>query len=233
MHSTRPLKRHVRALRILTCLQSGPQYGAKDFAQLFGVSRRTIYRDLDLLRSAGVEFRYDAEHDAYSLVSNDIRPPAFQMEDVALLALSANLSMLACWPRLKTATKQIVSKLLAGYPQQVRGSIARLLTACIPETTTPTDENRAGEVLAELFAGVQQRKQVRIGFLHKQEHRFTKIAPYRIVMGQGRWTLIGRSSWHRRTESFDSAHVNSAQVTEDPFAIPRGFRFRNVPMVVE
>ena len=228
MKYSKPINRHVRALRILNCLQSGPQYSAKDLARIFEVSRRTIYRDLELLRAAGVQVYYDEEEDAYALINKQPPLPTFHMEDVTMLALSASLSMLSSWPRMESATREIVSKLLSNYPQRVRGPASRLITTCRPHTGASEQTHIADEMLSVLFRAVQQRKRVRVCFIRDGEFRRTKMSPYRIILGRGRWKLIGRSSWHRRTEVLDSEEVQSIEITEDPYTIPRNFRFRRV-----
>ncbi|MCL2615178.1 MAG: HTH domain-containing protein [Dehalococcoidia bacterium] len=46
-----------RLLEIVTLLLNRETVTAKEFAELFGVSVRTIYRDIDVLSSAGVPVR--------------------------------------------------------------------------------------------------------------------------------------------------------------------------------
>src|SRR5690606_28836300 len=87
--------RHSRAIRILTCLQSGPTFNAKELAERLQVSRRTIYRDLNLIRGAGFRVEFDDESAGYRVAHaspNVLAPPGFSDRDVAKLALTSHLS---------------------------------------------------------------------------------------------------------------------------------------------
>ena len=61
------VQRQARVLRMLNCLQSGPNFNAAELAERLKVSRRTVYRDLKMIRDAGVPVHFDAEHSAYRL----------------------------------------------------------------------------------------------------------------------------------------------------------------------
>ena len=55
------LSKHGRAIRVLKKLQSGVSINAQQLADSMGVSRRTIFRDLNLLREAGVDLLFDVD----------------------------------------------------------------------------------------------------------------------------------------------------------------------------
>jgi predicted DNA-binding transcriptional regulator YafY len=54
--------RFERALGILLHLRSGKEVSAFDLAQHFGVSRRTIYRDMEMLSALGVPVYAERGH---------------------------------------------------------------------------------------------------------------------------------------------------------------------------
>ena len=90
------IQRQARALRIVTCLQSGPGFSANELARQVNVSRRTIFRDLRLIRAAGVNVFYDKDDEAYRLAAPSPRlvPPGFREEDLAQLVVATQLSPL-------------------------------------------------------------------------------------------------------------------------------------------
>ena len=55
------LARIHRLLNLISLLQAGRGYHVEGLAQECGVSRRTIFRDLDLLRKSGVPLHYDED----------------------------------------------------------------------------------------------------------------------------------------------------------------------------
>jgi proteasome accessory factor B len=61
------LVRMRRLLQLLGHLRTGRGLNARALADLCRVSRRTIFRDLDLLRDAGVPLRYDADEERFRI----------------------------------------------------------------------------------------------------------------------------------------------------------------------
>ena len=57
----------TRIVKIMTALQSGRHLTADDLAGMFGVSRRTIFRDLNELQAIGVPFEYDIQSKGYKI----------------------------------------------------------------------------------------------------------------------------------------------------------------------
>ena len=59
------LSRIQRLLRLLALLQAGRGYNVESLAEACGVSRRTIFRDLDVLRESGLPLIYDEPQQRY------------------------------------------------------------------------------------------------------------------------------------------------------------------------
>ncbi|MBM4090387.1 MAG: HTH domain-containing protein, partial [Planctomycetes bacterium] len=62
--------RQTRMLKILSRLQAGGGLNATQLADQLEVCRRTIFRDLSLMREAGVSVYYDGVTDCYRLSPN-------------------------------------------------------------------------------------------------------------------------------------------------------------------
>ena len=87
------VKRITRLLQLLQMLQSGSGRNADGLAADCGVSRRTVFRDLEALRVAGVPIAYDDEVDRYSIPGSYFLPPInfTAAEAMSLLALSGEM----------------------------------------------------------------------------------------------------------------------------------------------
>src|SRR5262249_44470574 len=76
----------ARLFRIVLELQVGSYPPADDLASLCGVSRRTAYRDLDTLVSAGLPVRYRPDRLGYEFEPNFwMFPPGLSDEEVDAL----------------------------------------------------------------------------------------------------------------------------------------------------
>lgn len=65
-----------RLLRIIDVLQSGRVYNSQDLAQLCGVSRRTVFRDIAALQDAGLSVLQDESRRGYFLPNRTRVSPA-------------------------------------------------------------------------------------------------------------------------------------------------------------
>jgi predicted DNA-binding transcriptional regulator YafY len=222
-------RRHARALQLVTCLQSGPRFSANELARHFDVSRRTIFRDLNMIRAAGIQIQFDAEHEAYRLAkpATYLAPPGFREEDLAQLVVATHLSPLQHFPKFSVALRESVTKLLSAYPYRVSVSVSRLLHACALHPPTNGFSTRAEEILATVLRAIRIRRQIRIVVPNCDgEMTQTKFSPYQVVASPDEWVVVGRSSVHRRTKSFRLRSIRSVERTEEPYGVPRGFRFR-------
>ena len=61
------LSRVSRIVRILTALQAGHGYSADELAELTGVNRRTVFRDLKELKSIGVPYKFQSTSGGYRI----------------------------------------------------------------------------------------------------------------------------------------------------------------------
>lgn len=237
-HQEAIVGRHSRAIRILTCLQSGPTFNAKELAERLQVSRRTIYRDLNLLRGAGIQVEFDEEHAGYR-VSNgapgSLVPPNFTDRDVAKLALTSHLSMLHGFSAFGSSVRESVARLLGYYPKSIRESVTRLLNCCAVDLPRPHYNQRMLEIVETLLSAIGHSKMVRVRFSldHNSElnerplYAWTRLSPYRMVAGLEDWTLIGRSTYHRKTTTLPVSKIVEVHLMNEVFRIPAGFRIRD------
>ena len=234
------LRRHARALKILNCLQTGPQFNARELASRFKVSRRTIYRDLNLMREAGVPVFFDESYDAYRLGSRSayIEPPKFDDEDLTALVMTTQLSLLQSIPECSNRVRDAISKLLILYPPSTRLGATRILNACVAQM--PTIHPATIDIFRVLLRSIETQRQLRVLVSRPLEEDsengqdeeavesrlWTKLAPYRVLVGEDRWRVVGRSSADRCNRTFDFEQLLRIEVTHDPYTIPRGFRSR-------
>ena len=125
------MARHARVLRILTCLQSGPGFNARQLADHLNVSRRTVFRDLSIIRDSGVVVFFDSIADAYRVhPGSQPEPVRLDEEDPTNLVVASILSQWQYFPGISKSIREATSKLLARHPDPVKLHIARVLNGC-------------------------------------------------------------------------------------------------------
>lgn len=93
------ISRPERLVRILESLNAGEPCNAKHFAEAFGVSRRTIHRDLGSLRKAGVSYQYDYASGNLQLTKLKLNAPKLPLATLLTLCACALTSPLySHWP---------------------------------------------------------------------------------------------------------------------------------------
>src|SRR6476646_1792563 len=81
------VSRISRLVQLLGLLQADSAHNAASLARQCGVSRRTIFRDLDVLRQAGVPLLFDDEQCVYRIPGTYFLPPTNFTTDEALAVM--------------------------------------------------------------------------------------------------------------------------------------------------
>jgi len=230
------MARHARVLRILTCLQSGPGFNARQLADHLKVSRRTVFRDLSIIRDSGVGVFFDSIADAYRVHPGSQPEPArLDEEDLVNLVMASLLSAWQHFPGITDSIREATSKLLAGHPDQVKLHIARLLNGCHMQPVETEFSSLQRDIVRALVQAIAQQKQLRI--LVDQEDleywkaiaaegtaTWTKLSPYELNVNGSEWTVCGRSSLHRSIRTFQLDNILNVVVTSDEYEIPRNYQ---------
>ena len=82
------LSRVARLIQLLNLLQSGRVYNSKDLSDICAISRRTIFRDLDVLKEVGVPVAFDEDQQRFFITGRRYLPPtSFTTEEALALML--------------------------------------------------------------------------------------------------------------------------------------------------
>ena len=195
-------------------------------AEACGVSRRTIFRDLETLREAGVPVEFDREEERYSIASDYFLPPTnfTTQEALALMALAGQVSTGAQLPFYEQA-QQAALKLESSLPQALRDEL-QTLTRSIQinvKQVAPLEDKQ--DIYQQLLDAIARRKVVRIDYesFTEWEPITTKLRPYRLLFSRHSWYVIGRSSLHTDIRTFNLSRISELTMLEEKYSVPRGF----------
>jgi proteasome accessory factor B len=220
------LSRIHRLLKLIGLLQAGPGYNVEALARACGVSRRTIFRDLEILRQSGVPLSFDDDQQRYRVPGTYYLPPTnFTSEEaLALIVLCHELgdrSGLPFFGPARTAALKLESSLPSRLREQLR-SVADAVRIR-PQPSNPLREQEP--IYEQLLEAISQRCSVRIRYqsFTEWEQIRTRLSPYRLLFSRRSWYVIGRSSLHRSTRTFNVGRILDIEPLEDHYEIPRGF----------
>ncbi len=213
-------------MKLIGLLQAGKAYNVEGLALECGVSRRTIFRDLDVLRQSGVPLQYDELLQQYRIPGTYYLPPTnFTPEEaLSLIVLCHELGSRGGVPFFGPA-RSAALKLESSLPGRLRELLQGMADAVRiqPAPANPLlDHQPIYDKLLEAVSG-RRRVRIRYGSLTEWEDIRTQLSPYRLLFSRRSWYVIGRSSLHRTTRTFNVGRILDLEVLDASFQIPRGF----------
>ncbi len=216
-----------RLLRLIELLQSGQAHNALQLAEQCGVSRRTIFRDLNTIQDSGIRVRYDEARQGYSLPAPKFLPPTdFTLDEaLALLVLCGeSADGTQGIPFLRSA-RAAALKLLSSLPphlQEYAGKLTESVAIRLDPHNPLTESQQHYELLIK---ALKERRPVRILYVSLTEWKeiSTLLSPYRVLFNRRSWYVIGRSSLHRAVRTFNIGRIRKAALLDKQYRIPSRF----------
>ena len=181
------MSRSARLLELLIRVQTKPRFTAAELAEEFGVSRRTMLRDLGALSAMGVPLRSTpGPGGGYSLPRGGRRlSPSLTVDEA--LALIASYEALLRYPVHPFSTQSLsaVTKLRAALPNDVVAQLDRLRRHVF--VGVPVRDYEA-PLLGELLSAALDRAHLKVTY-DSIESGVTErvIFPYGLYASQGYW----------------------------------------------
>lgn len=223
------VKRITRLIRLMLILNSGGAYNATALAKVCSVSRRTVFRDIEALRHAGMPIDFDAEHDRYSFPNAYFLQPInlTPEEALSLVAMASELGHNDRLPFYDSAASA-ATKLKKSLPPLLQARLRKLRRAIVIQPS------QVGLLVGkrQLYQGLVEArlsgKVVRIEYETGQHLPTinTNLRPYLLLFCRHSWYVIGRSSFHSDVRTFNLSRIISLDCTEKRFSVPRDFNIK-------
>jgi proteasome accessory factor B len=116
-------------------------------------------------------------------------------------------------------------KVESTLPQRLRDHL-REVTRAVSIKLAPTNPLDAHQSTYEtLLSAIARRRAVRVRYdsFTEWEVIATKLKPYRLVFSRRSWYVIGRSSLHRATRTFNLGRMKSVETLDERYTIPSRF----------
>jgi len=213
------MNRLERISAILVKLQSRPVVTAQDIADQFGVSLRTVYRDIRSLEEAGVPVCGEAGY-GYSLVEGFKLPPLMFTTEEALSFLMAEKLIShqtdgdtyevfrSGMDKIRAVLKATEKDILHNFDQYIRISG--------PYNSPPTV---MGNVLQPLLKSVLNKKQITIEYKAGYNYEITcrTIEPQGIFFMSGSWYILAWCTLRSDYRTFHLGRVLNVTPTQQDF----------------
>lgn len=212
-------KRVSRLTAILTQLQSVRLLTATKLADRFGVSVRTIYRDIKALEKAGVPIVTE-EGKGYSLMEGYRIPPVMFSENEANALLTAELLVMASKDQsLINEFKSATQKIKAVLPNRINERIENLESR-IGVSKFYTENNEKSHNLLQIQKALLEYIVIKIDYTDAKGNRSTRyLEPFAIFSNSNdEWVLVAHCRSRKDFRTFSMKRIENISFTKENFA---------------
>lgn len=216
-----------RLIRLITAMQSDRGRSATELAEELGISRRTFFRDLNLLKEAGVPYFFDPER-GYRISERFFLPPVNLTvpETLGLLMLGESVSTQPRQPYARSCLSAI-RKLLGTVPEPIRSACLEMMEA-VSFDPGPVEAGRTETAhYADLQRCIDEQRACRIVYdpvLPGEDELDTMLEPYLLHFSSRAWYVLGRSETHREVRMFKLGRMQRVEPSERHFLRPASYR---------
>mgnify|MGYP002623571889 FL=1 len=214
-----------RLLRLVTILHAGTAGTPEDLAAEVGVSRRTLFRDLTLLKEAGIP-HYFAEGQGYRIGRSSFLPAINLnvVETLGLLVLGKSAAAQRRRPMMAAALSAI-NKLILSIPEQLRHACADLVSKITINPGGQVQSDREAAHYAVLQTCIDEGRACLMGYGSPMEDTPLKVVlhPYALHFAARAWYVIGRSNVHGEVRIFKLTRISSLELLDRHFNKPTRF----------
>jgi predicted DNA-binding transcriptional regulator YafY len=219
------MKRFDRLLSILLLIQHMKRVRAEDLAGRFGVTKRTIYRDMAALNEAGVPI-ISLPGEGYELAEGYFLPPlVFADREAVTLYLGARLLCQQASGTFAADAEQALAKLEVALPSRTRQRVAEL--AGIISFIAPAQRfNLDDPMLVTLQRAIQQQRVVHLRYHSLRRNELTErdLEPHQLYYSDGVWYVEGYCRLRRGPRAFRLSRIERLDLRPEKFkrrAAPR------------
>ena len=219
------ISRVYRLLRLITLLQSGRGYSVSELAEELQVSRRTVFRDLNMLELAHIPYYHDRQKGGYYLNNRFFLPPVnlSLTEALAILMLTAAQRPSHRLPMTAPAA-QAAMKLESALPAPMREHVGSLLKNLQVRFSPSSRHEGLDPMFQDIAGAIVSRRICRMVYISFYEHKQidVEVHPLRLVFVGRAWYCIAHSPTHRQVRTFKLGRIRKLEVLNGVFERPRG-----------
>jgi predicted DNA-binding transcriptional regulator YafY len=224
----RQADRLARILRVLELVQSRGRWTTKAIAEEIQCSERTVYRDLDVLRFAGIPYYREGDQQ-FVRVRPDFRFPVMTLTEDEVLGLSlATVMTKSPGLDVTVGASPATRKLAAVSKQETQELIDDALRLVSVLDLKLADHRRHHDAIKSVQLALMQRKQITGLYESPYESSLVKLKlhPYRLCLIKNAWYVIGKPSGEVAPRTYRIARFKAVRMVDETAVIPEDFDLR-------
>ncbi len=212
-----------RILRIFTLIEGSSGVSAKELAAKCEVSVRTIYRDVDLLKLAGIPIYSDK---GYRMPDTFFLPAIqFNLQEVISLIMGAQLLARQKGSPLERGMGTALEKIHSVLPTALRETALEESRRFTPAHEPSVDYRDQSPILEALASCCERKHCVRLEYhsLARDEVTTREVDPYGFLYRSNALYLVGYCHLRDQIKIFKVDRIHSAAPLPESFQLPPEF----------
>ncbi len=219
-------KRIERLLKLIQALQTGQPLTVGELGRSAKVSRRTIFRDLELLSRAGISFTYDRISRRYATDRNSLLPPVTLSHREAFALMLAIRYLVR--RRVFLDASEAISlgvKLESLLPAAFRDTFGSPAESVDVRDEPASDPSSIADTLPILQQAIRQQKKIRMRYDSYADRKVIHVIlhPYRQAFIHRGWYVIGWCEPFAQVRTFKIERIVQLGLMDEPFQIDPTF----------
>jgi predicted DNA-binding transcriptional regulator YafY len=210
------MNRIDRLMGIVTTLQAKKFASAEFIAEKYGISLRTVYRDIKALGEIGIPISFE-QYKGYFIVHGYFLPPvSFTAEEANALILMEAITAKFGDHSIRQHYEQAMHKIKAVLRPTEKEKIDHLQSQ-IKVYTAPGEDNKAG-YLSVIQQAITGRQILLIAYRNNNgEESSRETEPIGLTFYGDNWHMIAWCHKRKAYRDFKIAHIQSLKNTMQPF----------------
>lgn len=207
-----------RRMKLILMLQdSKKRLTVDELAEEFGVSRRTIFRDFNVLSEINVPVTWD-QYSGYGVMEGYKIPPLmFNSKELATIMVGLNFVKSQVDEMLVSDAKGVELKIKNTVPDELKKFMDSLDNRTVVDPFLHFgSEKKEGGNWYLVSSAISQKKSITFSYKSKSDEKITdrKIDPYLLVFYRDHWNVIGYSHKREAIRNFVLDRMNEVKITD-------------------
>lgn len=212
-----------RLIAILTLLLQRERVSAPWLAEKFGVSVRTIYRDVEALEGAGIPIvSHTGAHGGLSIIdAYKIDKKLFTHQDIATLLQGLNS---VSGPLSSAQLNQTLVKIQSLIPEAHTHAIELTSRQLYIDLTPWSGNVKVSNALAHIQRGLAENKMLRFSYSAREQSAQARLVePHQLVLKENQWYLKAWCTQRQGFRTFKLRRMEAIALCDETFT-PRDFQ---------
>jgi predicted DNA-binding transcriptional regulator YafY len=204
---------------MLMLQQPGKKKTAKEFAEHFGVSKRTIFRDFNALEEINVPITWD-RYSGYGLIDGYKVPPLmFTSKELATIMVGLNFVKSQVDEGLVEDAKGVELKIKEVLPNDLKDFMNSLEGRTIVDPYLKFGgKKRKGGNWYLISSAIAQQKRLQFKYTTKNgDTDIRKIDPYILVFYEDHWNVLGKSHLRGEIRNFILESIDEVLILDENY----------------